>query len=75
MRTEHDAVLDAKRSLKAHIQFLEKLLSHLKGPDKTLRGRAICTSWCINNYFQERLMPDIQAVIEKNSPLDNKPDA
>lgn len=68
MTKEHDAILEAKRSLKAHISFLETLVKHLNGPDKVLRSRAAYTAWCIHRYFNDRLMGDLQAVIAQNTP-------
>lgn len=68
MTKEYDNVLEAKRSVKAHIEFLESLLKHLNGTDKLLRGRACWAAWCIHRYFNDRLIGDIQNAIEVNSP-------
>jgi hypothetical protein len=69
MTKEYDAALGAKRSLKAHIDFMETLVKHLNGPDKALRGRAVVASWCIHRYFNEKLMSEIKEMIEKSTPL------
>jgi hypothetical protein len=68
MTQEYNNVLEAKRSIKAHIEFLESLLKHLNGTDKLLRGRACWAAWCIHRYFNDRLIGDIQNAIEVNSP-------
>ncbi len=68
MSSDHDNILDAKKSIKYHINFLETLLKHLKGHDKTLRGRATWAAWCIHRYFNDKLISDIQDAIEKNTP-------
>jgi hypothetical protein len=68
MTQEYDNVLEAKRSIKHHIEFLEILLKHLNGTDKLLRGRACWAAWCLHRYFNDQLMNDIQNAIEVNSP-------
>lgn len=68
MTQEYNNILEAKRSLKAHIEFMETLVKHLNGPDKILRGRACWAAWCLHRYFNDRLIPDIQNAIEKNTP-------
>lgn len=72
MTREHNIILEAKRSLKDHISFLETLVKHLNGVDKVLRNRASYTAWCIHRYFHDQLMNDLQAAIEKNTPPDGK---
>ncbi len=72
MTKEHDNLLEAKRSIKAHIHFLGTLLEHLKGPNKILRGRATWAAWCIHRYFNDKLIGDIQDAIEKNTPPEGK---
>jgi hypothetical protein len=67
MTKEYDNVLEAKRTVKKLITFLETLLENLKKPDKTFRGYAVVTAWCIDRYFSEKISPEIQQVIEKNS--------
>ncbi len=68
MTREYNNVLEAKRSLKAHINFMETLVKHLNGSDKVLRGRAMWASWCLHQYFNTKLVGDIQEAIEKNTP-------
>jgi hypothetical protein len=68
MTKEHDNLLEAKRSVKAHIEFFEALLGHLKGHNIILRNRAVWASWCLHRYINDKLMDDIQDAIEKNSP-------
>ena len=73
MRKEHNNVLEAKRSLKAHISFMETLVKHLNGTDKLLRGRAMWTAWCLHRYFNDNLMRDLQDAIEQNVPPAGQP--
>lgn len=73
MTKEYDNILDAKRSLKAHISFMEKLVKHLNGTDKLLRGRACWAAWCLHRYFNDQLMNDIQNAIEQNVPSAGQP--
>jgi hypothetical protein len=68
MTQEYKNILEAKRSLKHHIEFMETLVKHLNGTDKILRGRACWAAWCLHRYFNDRLIPDIQDAIEKNTP-------
>ena len=75
MTKDHNNVLEAKRSLKVHIEFMEALVKHLNGPDKVLRARAMWAAWCLHRYFNDNLISDIQDAIEKNSlqPEGNQP--
>lgn len=65
MTKEYDNVLEAKRTVKKQIAFLENLLENLKKPDKAFRGYAVVTAWCIDKYFAEKLSADIQKVVAK----------
>lgn len=71
MTMEHNAVLEAKKSVKAHIAFFEALLKHLNGTDKALRARAGYAAWCLHRYINDRLMGEIQDVVEKMSQKEN----
>ncbi len=74
MTKDYDTVLEAKKSCKAHIQFFETLLQHLKGTDKVLRNRAVWASWCLHRYINDRLIGEIQKVIKANTPTpESKP--
>lgn len=64
MKEDYKNVLEAKRSLKDHITFMETLLKHLNGTDKVLRGRAVWASWCLHRYFHEKLIKDIKDAME-----------
>lgn len=66
MTKEYDNISEAKRSIKSHLHFLETLLTHLKGTDKVLRGRAVWAAWCIHRYLNDKLIGDVQDAIEKN---------
>lgn len=68
MTLEYNAVLEAKKSVKAHIEFFESILKHLNGTDKALRIRGCYAAWCLHRYINDRLMGEIQAVIEHNTP-------
>ena len=68
MSKEYDNLMDARRTVKKQIDFLENLLKNLKKPDKSWRGYGIVTAWCIDRYFSEKLSNDIQEVIQKNPP-------
>lgn len=75
MTQEYNTVLEAKKSIKAHIEFFESLLKHLNGTDKALRGRAVWAAWCLHRYINDRLIGEIQMAIEHNTPPDGKPHA
>lgn len=70
MKKEYENILEAKRSIKAHIQFFESLLNHLNGTDKALRGRACFASYCLHRYMNDQFMNDLQNAIEKSKPYD-----
>lgn len=70
MTQEYNNVLEAKKSVKSHIEFFEALLKHLNGTDKALRSRACFAAWCLHRYINDQLINDIQDAMEKNaSPL------
>ena len=71
MTQEYNTVLEAKKSLKAHISFFETLLKHLNGTDKVLRGRAVWATWCLHRYINDKMIGDIQDAIEQNAPKEN----
>jgi hypothetical protein len=68
MTKEYDHVLEAKKSVRAHIDFFEALLKHLKGPDKVLRNRAVWAAWCLHRYINDKMRGEIQDAMEKNVP-------
>lgn len=59
-----DTILEARKSCKAHIEFFEKLLEHLKGTDKALRNRAVWAAWCLHQYINNHLVADVNASIQ-----------
>lgn len=69
MTKEYDNVLEAKRTVKKQIDFLETLLKNLKNPDKSWRGYGVVTAWCIDRYFSAKLSQEIQEVIANNSSM------
>lgn len=68
MTKEYDTVLEAKRSLKAHISFFEELLKHLKGTNTVLRNRAVWATWCLHHYIDKKLISDIEEAIKQHTP-------
>jgi len=66
MNKNEQNVYEAKQSIKAHIKFLEVLLSHLKGSDQILKRRAMWASWCIHRYLNDRLVADIESAIRRS---------
>ncbi len=68
-------VLDAKRSLKANVIFMEKLIQHLNSPNKSLRGHAMWAAWCLHRYFNEKLMSDIQDALNEHVSINEIQDA
>ena len=73
MTKEYDTIVEAKKSVKAHINFFEELLKHLKGTDKALRGRAVWAAWCLHRYINDHLINDIHQAMVKNAPKDGEP--
>lgn len=72
MTKEYDNVLEAKKSVKAHISFFEALLKHLNGTDKVLRGRAVWASWCLHRYINDKMIGDIQDAMDNNVPKEGE---
>ncbi len=70
MTHEYNNVVEARRAVKKQIEFLETLLENLKKPDKTWRGHAVITAWCIDRYFSEKLTNEIHDVLA--NPIENK---
>lgn len=68
MTKEYDTVVEAKKSVKAHIEFFENLLQHLKGHDKVLRGRAVWAAWCLHRYINDCLITDINHAMAAHAP-------
>lgn len=73
MTQEYDNILEAKRSVKAHIQFFETLLKHLNGTDKVLRARATWAAWCLHRYMNDHFINDIEKAMEQNRPKVGEP--
>lgn len=65
MTEEYKNVLEAKKSVKLHIEFFESLLKHLNGTDKVLRSRACFAAWCLHRYINDKLIGDVQDAIEQ----------
>ncbi len=63
MNQQNNTLQEAKKSVKAHIEFFEKLLEHLKGPNKELRSRAVWAAWCLHRYINDHLIGDINTAM------------
>ncbi len=72
MNQELNTVLEAKKSVKAHINFFENLLEHLKGSDKALRGRAVWAAWCLHRYINDHLIADINEAMKIHTPKEGE---
>jgi hypothetical protein len=72
MSREDKAVIDAKKSLKAHIKFFESLLGHLRGNDTILKGRAMWATWCLHRYINDGLIGDIENAMKEHGENKNE---
>jgi hypothetical protein len=63
VKKEHKNIVEARRSLKAHIAFLETLLEHLNGVSMEDRGRALVATYCIHRYFNEKFIAEINDIV------------
>lgn len=66
MNKDEKNVYEAEVSIRAHIKFLKALLSHLKGSDQVLKGRAMWASWCIHRYLNDVLVADIESAMRRS---------
>lgn len=64
MSNEEKNLQDAKLSVKSHIKFFEALLTHLKGSDPVLKGRAMWAAWCLHRYINDNLISDIEQAMK-----------
>lgn len=64
--SNEQAIIEAKRSLKADIKFLESLLNHIKRGEEPMLSRAGWTSWVLHNYISHNLMEDVLEAMGKN---------
>ena len=69
---ENENIIEAKKSIKAHIKFLESLLTHLKGTNESLQARSMFAAWCIHRYFNDKLVRDIEKAIIENRDEEKK---
>lgn len=72
MNREDNSVIEAKKSLKAHIKFFEALLKHLNGNDTILKGRAMWATWCLHRYLNDGLLVDIEKAMKELGASDQK---
>ncbi len=72
MTKEYNTVLEAKKSVKSHIDFFENLLKHLNSTDKALRTRAVWAAWCLHRYINDHLIADINAASEILTPKEGE---
>lgn len=69
---ENSNIDEAKKSLKAHIKFLESLLGHIKGNNEILKARAMWTTWCLHRYINDGLMVDIENAMRELGEQDKQ---
>ena len=63
-------VIDAKKTIKAHIKFFEALLKNLNGSDETVKGGALWVGWCLHRYINDDLVNDVKkAMIEQGGAV------
>ena len=62
---EEDILKSAKKSLKVNIKFLETLIKHLNGTNKSHKTGAVLTAWCLNEYIKKTLAVDIEKVMKE----------
>lgn len=67
MTKEHNNILEAKRSLKAHIKFMQTLVDNLNGPNKLARGKAMFAAWVIHRFFNERFMNELEQAVKEST--------
>jgi len=65
MSREDASIVEAKKSLKHHIKFLEAMKFHLGGTDLKMKHNAAWVAWCLNNYMQGQLMRDVEQAIKQ----------
>jgi hypothetical protein len=68
----NEDVIKAKQSLNSVIKFIELLISRLSDPDETVSARALLTGFCIDRYFDEFLIQDIQKLLLKYGKPDEQ---
>lgn len=57
---QDENIVEAKKSLKSHIKFLECLIKHIGGDDEVLKGRAMWAAWCLHRYINDGMIKDIE---------------
>lgn len=67
MTKDYTNILEAKRSLKSHLKFMQNLLDLLNGHDRHSRGGALLAAWCIDRYLSEKFMLEIQEELKKSN--------
>jgi len=65
MTTKHDNILEAKKSIKYQIKFLESLLDSLKDPSKVIRNRALFATYCIHRYLNDKFVLDVEEAMKE----------
>ncbi len=64
--SENPNIQEAKKSLKAHIKFLESLKENITKKEEPMLSRAMWATWCLHRYINDQLVHDIQKAIEEN---------
>ncbi len=66
--SENPNIQEAKKSLKAHIKFLESLKENITKKEEPMLSRAMWATWCLHRYINDQLVHDIEKVMKENKP-------
>jgi len=66
MIDKENLIDDAKKATKYNIKFLQSILKHLNSISGDYTSRAVLVSYCLDRYIKERLMEDIEKLVEDN---------
>jgi hypothetical protein len=72
MTKEYENILIAKRRIKSHIIFFQKLLSHLKSPNKLFRQQAAVSASCLDSYINLNLRQDVNSIMVEINTKETK---
>lgn len=59
-------IKEAKKCLKAHINFLKSLHDHILKRKEPFLSRSMFAAWCLDKYFNEQLKNDIEKAMTEN---------
>lgn len=63
---EKQTLIEAKKAVKMHIKFMEKVLKNLDAKQNHIRNGALITAFSLHEYIINNLPADIKKHIEKN---------